>query len=207
MLPKKACDVNRCEVARIMKLTSKGDIEPLPFIVPRKFEGYHPDVYPPTYAGIPALTADEWREGKNSNPYLMSMDPNNSEIIKNDGDGMPMTTVAQPAASAGIASSTSLPPQEALSRTVSNSSVLQAASSSTSTSASASASASASTPVPVPEGAAMVPGRVVNGMVIPAPGYIPKAGDLTIEEIEAELAMLVERMDFLNNALEKLKKD
>lgn len=33
MLPKKACDVNRCEVARIMKLTSKGDVEPLPFIV------------------------------------------------------------------------------------------------------------------------------------------------------------------------------
>jgi len=200
MLPKKACDVNRCEVARIMKLTSKGDIEPLPFIVPRKFEGYHPDVYPPTYAGIPALTADEWREGKNANPYLMSMDPNNSEIIKNDGDGMPMTTVVQPAASAGITPSASLPPQEALSRAVSTSSVLQGASS-------ASASAATPVPVPVPEGAAMVPGRVVNGMVIPAPGYIPKAGDLTIEEIEAELAMLVERMDFLNNALEKLKKD
>ena len=47
----------------------------------------------------------------------------------------------------------------------------------------------------------------MNGMVIPAPGYIPKAGDLTVEEIEAELALLMERMDFLNNALEKLKKE
>ena len=192
MLPKKACDVNRCEVARIMKLTSKGDIEPLPFIVPRKFEGYHPDVYPPTYAGIPALTADEWREGKNSNPYLMSMDPNNSEIIKNDGEGMPMTAVVQPTVSSGISPSASSQPQESLSRTMSTSAVLQT---------------TAAAAVPVPEGAAMVPGRVVNGMVIPAPGYIPKAGDLTVEEIEAELAMLVERMDFLNNALEKLKKD
>ena len=71
MLPKKACDVNKCEVARIMKLTSKGDVEPLPFIIPRKFEGYQPDVYPPTYAGIPALSNEEWREGQNSNPILM----------------------------------------------------------------------------------------------------------------------------------------
>ena len=37
MLPKKACDVNRCEVARIMKLTSKGDVEPLPFYVSSLF--------------------------------------------------------------------------------------------------------------------------------------------------------------------------
>ena len=71
MLPKKACDVNRCEVARIMKLTSSGDEEPLPYIEPRKFEGYQPDVYPPSFAGIPALSAEEWRQGQNSNPILM----------------------------------------------------------------------------------------------------------------------------------------
>ena len=53
MLPKKACDVNRCEVARIMKLTGQGDVEPLPFIVPRKFEGYQPDVYPPPSPASP----------------------------------------------------------------------------------------------------------------------------------------------------------
>lgn len=71
MLPKKACDVNRCEVARIMKLTGQGDVEPLPFIVPRKFEGYQPDVYPPSYAGIPAMSNEEWRCGQNSFPVLM----------------------------------------------------------------------------------------------------------------------------------------
>ena len=94
MLPKKACDVNRCEVARIMKLTSKGDVEPLPFIVPRKFEGYQPDLYPPTFAGIPALSNEEWREGQNSNPYLMSLEPGASEITKKDDSGMPTTVVA-----------------------------------------------------------------------------------------------------------------
>lgn len=48
----------------------------------------------------------------------------------------------------------------------------------------------------VPAGTTMVAGRTVNGMVIPAPGYIPKAGELTAEEIEAELALLMERMVF-----------
>ena len=46
-----------------------------------------------------------------------------------------------------------------------------------------------------------------NGVPVAAPGYIPKAGKLTVEDIEAELALLMERMDFLNNALEELKKE
>ena len=49
--------------------------------------------------------------------------------------------------------------------------------------------------------------RMVNGVAVAAPGYIPKAGKLTIEDIEAELAMLTERMEFLNNALEEMKKE
>ena len=178
MLPKKACDVNRCEVARIMKLTSKGDVEPLPFIVPRKFEGYQPDLYPPTFAGIPALSNEEWREGQNSNPYLMSLEPGASEITKKDDSGMPTTVVAPAApsnAQPAVAPST-VP-----------------------------ASGTNVAPVSVSPGAAMVPGRVVNGITVPAPGYIPKAGDLTVEDIEAELALLMERMEFLNSALEKLK--
>ena len=178
MLPKKACDVNKCEVARIMKLTSKGDVEPLPFIVPRKFEGYQPDVYPPTYAGIPALTGEEWRQGQNSNPYLMSLEPGVTEITKKgETTTTPVVTpVAQQSQAAPVPAASVAP----------------------------SVSASAA---PVPSGTTMVAGRTVNGMVSPAPGYIPKAGDLTVEEIEAELALLMERMDFLNNALEKLKKE
>ena len=47
----------------------------------------------------------------------------------------------------------------------------------------------------------------MNGVAVAAPGYIPKAGKLTVEDIEAELALLMERMDFLNNALDELKKE
>lgn len=49
--------------------------------------------------------------------------------------------------------------------------------------------------------------KMVNGVAVAAPGYIPKAGKLTVEDIEAELALLMERMEFLNSALEELKKE
>ncbi|KAK8827378.1 hypothetical protein WA538_003341 [Blastocystis sp. DL] len=77
MLPKSACNVNKCEIAVILKLTPRGDVEPLPFILPRKFEGYQPDVYPPTFAGVPALSNEEWRCGENKNPVLRSLEPGN----------------------------------------------------------------------------------------------------------------------------------
>ena len=38
-------------------------------------------------------------------------------------------------------------------------------------------------------------------------GYIPKQGDMTVEEVEEELGMLMERLDFLENMLVKLKKE
>ena len=55
--------------------------------------------------------------------------------------------------------------------------------------------------------APMVAEGATNGVAVAAPGYIPKAGKLTVEDIEAELALLMERMDFLNNALDELKKE
>ena len=65
---------------------------------------------------------------------------------------------------------------------------------------------------PEPMAMAMSPAPMVaegatNGVAVAAPGYIPKAGKLTVEDIEAELALLMERMDFLNNALDELKKE
>ena len=55
--------------------------------------------------------------------------------------------------------------------------------------------------------APMVAEGATNGVAVAAPGYIPKAGKLTVEDIEAERALLMERMDFLNNALDELKKE
>jgi coronin-1B/1C/6 len=76
MLPKRACDTKKCEVARFLKLTS-GGAQPLHFILPRKSEMFQSDIFPDTYAGVAAMTADEWWAGNNADPPTVSMNPAN----------------------------------------------------------------------------------------------------------------------------------
>jgi coronin-1B/1C/6 len=75
-IPKKACDVWKCEVGRFLKLT-KNSIIPISFIVPRKSGAdiFQSDIYPDCFAGKPALSGDEWISGKNKDALTMSMDP------------------------------------------------------------------------------------------------------------------------------------
>ena len=66
--------------------------------IPRKFEGYQPDVYPPTFAGIPSMSNEDWRCGQNSNPMLMSLEPGNPVLSKTEFktweiDSAPKTTM------------------------------------------------------------------------------------------------------------------
>lgn len=79
---KKALNVWKCEVARFLKLTSKSII-PISFIVPRKSgeEVFQADIYPDTFAGKPALTAEEWTKGNNKPPVLMSLDPSTRQDL------------------------------------------------------------------------------------------------------------------------------
>jgi len=48
-------------------------IEPISFQVPRKSDIFQDDIFPDTFAGEPALTADEWLGGKDGEPKLMSL--------------------------------------------------------------------------------------------------------------------------------------
>lgn len=73
MLPKRVCDVKSCEIARIFRATSNGVVAVHPFIVPRKSEQFQEDLYPDTFSDTPALTAEEWMEGKDADPILVSM--------------------------------------------------------------------------------------------------------------------------------------
>jgi len=79
-MAKRACDVWRCEVNRFFKLT-KNSIVPISFIVPRKSgaDVFQEDIYPDSYAGRPALSAEEWLGGGNKDPVLCSMDPEKKE--------------------------------------------------------------------------------------------------------------------------------
>lgn len=74
MMPKRGCDVYKCELARFYKLhATKAICEPISMIVPRKSEQFQSDVFPDTAAPMPALTADQWLSGQNRNPILLDL--------------------------------------------------------------------------------------------------------------------------------------
>jgi len=87
-LPKRACDVWKCEIARFYKLTASTVI-PISFIVPRKAgaEVFQEDIFPNAYAGRPSLQADEWLKGDNKQPITSSMNPALKEDNKSQSSG------------------------------------------------------------------------------------------------------------------------
>lgn len=72
--PKLGVDVSSCEIDRLLKLTGQA-VEPVSFQVPRKSDIFQDDLYPPTSSNEPALTADKWFGGANSNPKTTSLAP------------------------------------------------------------------------------------------------------------------------------------
>ena len=89
-LPKRGLNILQCETARALKLTGDA-VEPLSFTVPRKSDAFQPDIYPPTFSGFPSLSADEWMDGNDKPPVLISLEPGaeatplTSEAVANGG--------------------------------------------------------------------------------------------------------------------------
>ncbi|GLE05962.1 hypothetical protein PINS_up015173 [Pythium insidiosum] len=84
MIPKRACDIMSCETTRLLKLTSNA-VEPLHVYVPRKSDAFQDDIYPDTYAGVPSMSADDWLDGADNSPALMSLRPDMFGKITFDG--------------------------------------------------------------------------------------------------------------------------
>lgn len=82
-IPKRACDIIGCEIVRVLKLC-KSHVQPISFRVPRKVELFQDDLFPDTYAGIPSLTGEQWRNGENAEPKLMSLEPSDNEEKKKE---------------------------------------------------------------------------------------------------------------------------
>uniref|UniRef100_A0A0K8T8M4 Coronin n=1 Tax=Lygus hesperus TaxID=30085 RepID=A0A0K8T8M4_LYGHE len=73
-MPKRGCDINKCEIFRFYKLhTSKPLCEPISMIVPRKSDQFQDDLYPDTAAPTASVSASDWYNGVNRPPTLMSM--------------------------------------------------------------------------------------------------------------------------------------
>uniref|UniRef100_G3Q435 Coronin n=1 Tax=Gasterosteus aculeatus TaxID=69293 RepID=G3Q435_GASAC len=77
VMPKRGLDVRACEVFRFYRLIAVNDlVEPLSMIVPRKdADVFQEDLYPMTAGDQAAMTAQEWLQGVNRSPVLMSLNP------------------------------------------------------------------------------------------------------------------------------------
>eukprot|EP01061_Rhynchopus_euleeides_P032552 TRINITY_DN540_c0_g1_i1.p1 TRINITY_DN540_c0_g1~~TRINITY_DN540_c0_g1_i1.p1 ORF type:complete len:460 (+),score=204.99 TRINITY_DN540_c0_g1_i1:60-1439(+) len=76
MLPKLGCNIRECEVARIMKLETNA-IVPISFKLPRKTAAteFQEDLYPPTSAPEPAMSANDFFKGTNAAPKKVDVRP------------------------------------------------------------------------------------------------------------------------------------
>jgi len=72
-LPKRGCNVNNNEIARFFKLHNNGLCEVIPMTVPRKSELFQDDLYPDTASDVPAISANDFFDGKNATPNLISL--------------------------------------------------------------------------------------------------------------------------------------
>lgn len=72
-MPKRGLNISACEIARFYKLLNSGLCEVISFTVPRKSELFQSDLYPDTAAEEHAITADEWAEGQDADPKLISV--------------------------------------------------------------------------------------------------------------------------------------
>ncbi|XP_063065852.1 zinc finger CCCH domain-containing protein 13-like isoform X2 [Engraulis encrasicolus] len=71
-MPKRGLDVNKCEISRFYKLHER-KCEPIIMTVPRKSDLFQDDLYPDTAGPDPAIEAEDWFEGKNGEPQLISL--------------------------------------------------------------------------------------------------------------------------------------
>lgn len=74
MMPKSCMDVKQCEIARFYVLGSKS-LYPVRMILPRRQaeHEFQEDVFVPTFASEPALTAEQYFSGSNSEPKLADL--------------------------------------------------------------------------------------------------------------------------------------
>lgn len=73
MMPKRGCDVNTCEIAKFYRLNNNGLCQVISMTVPRRSELFQEDLYPDTLSDEAANTAEEWIEGGDGEPILVSL--------------------------------------------------------------------------------------------------------------------------------------
>jgi len=82
MVPKVCVNaVPDCEVTRLLKLENNS-VTPISFSVPRKSDLFQEDIFPDTFAPEAVITAQEYFDGQNAEPKLVSMKPGENKFQK-----------------------------------------------------------------------------------------------------------------------------
>jgi len=75
LVPKRALDVMKCEVGRILQVT-KDTVTPITINVPRtNMRNFIPEIFPDTKGDVSALTTEEWINGVTKEVQKISLDP------------------------------------------------------------------------------------------------------------------------------------
>ena len=72
-LPKRGINTHENEIMRAFKTVGDSYIEPISFIVPRRAEVFQDDIYPPVVGSKPALSSQEWFDGKEGLPAKIDL--------------------------------------------------------------------------------------------------------------------------------------
>jgi len=94
-VPKRSLDILGCEIVRILKI-NKNQVQPIAFRVPRKSNLFQDDIFPETYAGVPALTAEQWHAGETAEPIKISLEPKDNEEKKKEVEAQISFQKAEP---------------------------------------------------------------------------------------------------------------
>eukprot|EP00455_Lapot_gusevi_P013734 TRINITY_DN1676_c0_g1_i3.p2 TRINITY_DN1676_c0_g1~~TRINITY_DN1676_c0_g1_i3.p2 ORF type:complete len:328 (-),score=130.96 TRINITY_DN1676_c0_g1_i3:87-1040(-) len=74
--PKHTCDVASVTISNALVLTKRDTVMPVSFRIPRKrVEYFQDDLYPLTRSDAPLMSSDEWFDGVNRQPTLVSLQP------------------------------------------------------------------------------------------------------------------------------------
>jgi WD40 repeat protein len=75
-LPRSVNEIMKCEITRFLKLTPQGQVIPIRFEIPRQnMAFFQDDLFPDTWDGNPALSAQEWFSGQNKTRNTVSLKP------------------------------------------------------------------------------------------------------------------------------------
>ncbi|KOS17914.1 Coronin-like protein crn1 [Escovopsis weberi] len=73
-IPRRGVNVHDNEVMRAFKTINDSYIEPISFTVPRRAETFQADIFPPAIGTKPAMSAQEWFDGKTEVPAKIDLE-------------------------------------------------------------------------------------------------------------------------------------